>query len=86
MQKKTLKEILEERGINLSEKKVEVFQSLGQMKAKVLADDWANPEIAADAVINLCKTEEKFIDSMEKSLQKEKPKAKSNIFSSFKFT
>jgi hypothetical protein len=86
MKKKTLKEILEERGINLSEKKVEALENLGQMKAKVLADDWANPEIAPDAIINLCKTEEKFINSMEKSLQEDKPKAKSNIFSSFKFT
>jgi hypothetical protein len=86
MKKKTLREILEEKGINLSEKKVEALENLGQMKAKVLADDWANPEIAPDAIINLCKTEEKFINSMEKSLQEEKPKAKSNIFSSFKFT
>lgn len=86
MKKKTLREILEEKGINLSEKKVEALENLGQMKAKVLADDWANPEIAPDAIINLCKTEEKFINSMEKSLQEDKPKAKSNIFSSFKFT
>jgi hypothetical protein len=86
MKKKTLKEILEEKGINLNEKKVEALENLGQMKAKVLADDWANPEIAPDAIINLCKTEEKFINSMEKSLQEDKPKAKSNIFSSFKFT
>ena len=86
MKKKTLKEILEEKGINLNEKKVEALENLGQMKAKVLADDWANPEIAPDAIINLCKTEEKFINSMEKSLQEDKPKAKSNIFSIFKFT
>jgi len=89
MKRKTLKQILEEKGIDLNLKRVEMLDNLSSMKQKVLADDWVCPEIAPDAITNLSKVEDKCIESLEKTLKaeeaREEPK-KSNFFSGFKFT
>lgn len=89
MKKKTLKQILEERGIDLNLKRVEMLDNLASVKQKVLSDEWAFPEITPDAIANLSKVEDKCINSLEKTLKSEEDNVnskKSSLFSGFKFT
>lgn len=83
--KKTLKEILEERGIDLNEKKVLALENINSMKQKVLSPEWTLPEIAPTSIINLCQAEDQIIKKLEEEI-KTKSGNKGNVFSSFKFS